>query len=316
LDIESYFSEIDDGLVTANCYHFRMQHGHAHFHRYDVRKEKQINLNGIMVNALDVAVMDILLQTYKTIIVDSKKDLPSGGCIFDNYLRWTVFDLLHEIFLPVKSTFLSMTYYGKVMYCMLIAIIHNGVVLKSIIKDSQNLVDRVKLPDKGMVNKISKKKLWQSIRQNYTVFSESKYCKWIMSNLLNDKIPISRDMITIDKTFLGENYDIPEWVLVTESLSKINKISDESFEIAKKYNHLYTFLSWELNETLFQQLGFQKYFCFRSNATGQFHADVIYSIDLNEDKIFVEYKRVSNVPFGIQIGMTSGVYYHLFKILE
>lgn len=318
LNIPSLFEIVPGYEHFANVYHHNMQHGHLHWHIYNTSIMITMTSNGVVMNALDMSIWDVVINTYKHIILDALIIGPKGYMLNDK-LYWTCIDVLHELFLPIASVFEKTTNVGKQGLAVLMAIIHNGVLLRDVIS-----LDLFDAPILGTTKpQLSKTKLWTKLYEVSFELLELDYGRWLLVNAMNGVVPISNDMLTIDRTFLAKNYEIPDWVGVTKSFININVAAQGAMFIAKaKYKVLCEYsleilLTPVFNGFIDSVINFSHAY-YRESSPGRLEHDTIYIVNFaDRSKMFYKFISVglsTNNDGAPIFGVHGAYYYQLLKL--
>lgn len=318
-DIEDLISRYgDDGYVE--CYHFNMQHNHAHWHRYDISKDiRVLSTPDVKYNILDISVGDVILNSYKHIIKDAMKIGQGGKVYFESELYWSCYNILHEFMLPIKVVMENMNAVGRMATVLLMALVHNGVVVKEIFTNMEKYLkyEYVKIGKMTQrVASIQKDWLWCDIVLQGTKFLETEYADFLMESALNNVIPISTSMIHIDKTFLGKDYKVPYWVLTTQPFHTISQVQNDVIKAKRYYHRLHKFIQDELSSTACIMLLEKHRVEYCVNRSMMIDRDAVYYLELpSGSRIDLVYIGLSSIVHGnvLFIGDPSARYIYCFE---
>lgn len=209
------------------CYHYKQEFGHSHYHRYLKLEENKslvfikITSTNMLLTPFEVSVCDVLLNTYRNIIGTSKYRW-SKGRGKENEYYWQCVDVLHELPLPIDNALRQMRSETVGFLLMLMAIIHDGLLLKSVIDDARSA-------EKGELRTC----IWKSLARDQFKFHQSPYGMWLKSWGVNGVVPISTTMVQVTRYF-GTNAIVPDFIRVSQSFGMKVEILENGKTISIK----------------------------------------------------------------------------------
>lgn len=314
-----------DTNTDVYTYHFKMQHNHLHYHKLSVSQSHRVLIQstGESVNTLDLGIMDTVLLTYKGIIIDSLIKT-AKEVKFSDTLYWSCSDILHEIPLPIDRTWRNASKIGRKYLLVLMALVHNGSLIRGVFNRRKECA-KMSIGERGRpIQEIEAMKLWTIIAEESEKFMLLSYCGWLGDCAKSGKVPVSVSMVQIDWKFNGK-YQLPPWVLLTDSMIKLKKVDDLTFITAERYRTLIEIREDQLSDEFLSNYKPDGRIAFYDTGAINFDRDMIYTVDvMNADsspsfKIFCTFRGVlvnRSIDGCMELGNLNGIYLHLFSLIH